>query len=121
MLKNAYLVAKIGADTAAIKQHFAEILPNSSDILPKLVRICSTVGAATEAMVAEPARSGAPAHIPRTRVALEPQIDVWRAEEIRSVSNFCCKFLAGLFSKNSAKFGKFCENLQKNGKIFCNF
>ena len=27
MLKNAYLVAKIGADTAEIEQRFAEILP----------------------------------------------------------------------------------------------
>ena len=27
MLKNAYLLAKIGADTAENEQHFAEILP----------------------------------------------------------------------------------------------
>ena len=27
MLQNAYLVAKIGADTAENEQHFAEILP----------------------------------------------------------------------------------------------
>ena len=27
MLQNAYLLAKIGADTAEIEQHFAEILP----------------------------------------------------------------------------------------------
>ena len=27
MLKNAYLLEKIGADTAEIEQHFAEILP----------------------------------------------------------------------------------------------
>ena len=27
MLKNAYLIAKIGADTAENEQHFAEILP----------------------------------------------------------------------------------------------
>ena len=27
MLQNAYLLAKIGADTAEIEQHFADILP----------------------------------------------------------------------------------------------
>ena len=30
MLKNAYLVAKIGADTAENEQHFAEILPTDA-------------------------------------------------------------------------------------------
>ena len=30
MLKNAYLLAKIGADTAENEQHFAEILPIGS-------------------------------------------------------------------------------------------
>ena len=30
MLQNAYLVAKIGADTAEDEQHFAEILPKIS-------------------------------------------------------------------------------------------
>ena len=29
MLQNAYFLAKIGADTAEIEQHFAEILPIS--------------------------------------------------------------------------------------------
>ena len=28
MLKNAYILAKIGADTAENERHFAEILPN---------------------------------------------------------------------------------------------
>ena len=31
MLQNAYLLAKIGADTAENEQHFAEILPKSSN------------------------------------------------------------------------------------------
>ena len=30
MLQNAYLVAKVGADTAENEQHFAEILPKTS-------------------------------------------------------------------------------------------
>ena len=30
MLKNAYLLAKIGADTAENEQHFAEILPTDA-------------------------------------------------------------------------------------------
>ena len=30
MLQNAYLVAKIGADTAENEQHFAEILPTDA-------------------------------------------------------------------------------------------
>ena len=30
MLQNAYLLAKIGADTAENEQHFAEILPTDS-------------------------------------------------------------------------------------------
>ena len=30
MLKNAYLLVKIGADTAENEQHFAEMLPNSA-------------------------------------------------------------------------------------------
>ena len=34
MLQNAYLVAKIGADTAENEQHFAEILP--TDALVKM-------------------------------------------------------------------------------------
>ena len=32
MLKNAYLLAKIGADTAEIEQHFAQILPIGSRV-----------------------------------------------------------------------------------------
>ena len=35
MLQNAYLVAKIGADTAENEQHFAEILPTWWKILPR--------------------------------------------------------------------------------------
>ena len=31
MLQNAYLVAKIGADTAENEQHFAEILPKTGN------------------------------------------------------------------------------------------
>ena len=31
MLQNAYLLAKIGADTAENEQHFAEILPKKMD------------------------------------------------------------------------------------------
>ena len=34
MLKNAYLLAKIGADTAENEQHFAEILPIGRERLP---------------------------------------------------------------------------------------
>ena len=30
MLQNAYFLAKIGADTAEIEQHFAEILPTDA-------------------------------------------------------------------------------------------
>ena len=37
MLQNAYLLAKIGADTAENEQHFAEILP--TDALWRLCRI----------------------------------------------------------------------------------
>ena len=33
MLQNAYLVAKIGADTAENEQHFAEILPKTGNYL----------------------------------------------------------------------------------------
>ena len=38
MLSNAYLLAKIGADTAENEQHFAEILP-------KIDALCVRVGA----------------------------------------------------------------------------
>ena len=31
MLKNAYLLAEVGADTAENKQHFAEILPKTGN------------------------------------------------------------------------------------------
>ena len=31
MLQNAYLLAKVGADTAENEQHFAEILPTTSN------------------------------------------------------------------------------------------
>ena len=34
MLKNAYLLAKIGADTAENEQHFAEFLPNTGNYHP---------------------------------------------------------------------------------------
>ena len=34
MLQNAYLLAKIGADTAENEQHFAEILPKTSKTEP---------------------------------------------------------------------------------------
>ena len=34
MLQNAYLLAKIGADTAENEQHFAEILPTEDSDLP---------------------------------------------------------------------------------------
>ena len=33
MLKNAYLIAKIGADTAENEQHFAEVLPKTGNYL----------------------------------------------------------------------------------------
>ena len=33
MLSNAYLLAKIGADTAENEQHFAEILPKTAALL----------------------------------------------------------------------------------------
>ena len=36
MLQNAYLLAKIGADTAENEQHFAEILPKTGNYLPGL-------------------------------------------------------------------------------------
>ena len=36
MLKNAYLLAKIGADTAENEQHFAEILPKLAGSLIEL-------------------------------------------------------------------------------------
>ena len=32
MLQNAYLLAKIGADTAENEQHFAEILPSAAGL-----------------------------------------------------------------------------------------
>ena len=34
MRQNAYLLAKIGADTAENEQHFAEILPKTGNELP---------------------------------------------------------------------------------------
>ena len=37
MLKNAYFLAKIGADTAENEQHFAEILPIGSRLLKRRV------------------------------------------------------------------------------------
>ena len=38
MLQNAYLVAKIGADTAENEQHFAEILPIGRRVADRCVR-----------------------------------------------------------------------------------
>ena len=38
MLQNAYLLAKIGADTAEIEQHFAEILPIGRRVAPAATR-----------------------------------------------------------------------------------
>ena len=37
MLQNAYLLAKIGADTAENEQHFAEILPTDGAAVPPRV------------------------------------------------------------------------------------
>ena len=58
MLQNAYLVAKVGADTAENEQHFAEILPigrrvaDRCDVLPP--ERVMTVGGA-EKPAAQPA------------------------------------------------------------------
>ena len=38
MLQNAYLLAKIGADTADNEQHFAEILPKTGNYLHRRAR-----------------------------------------------------------------------------------
>ena len=38
MLTNAYLLAKIGADTAENEQHFAEILPKTGNYLHRRAR-----------------------------------------------------------------------------------
>ena len=38
MLQNAYLLAKIGADTAENEQHFAEILPKLATTAPSFLR-----------------------------------------------------------------------------------
>ena len=38
MLQNAYFLAKIGADTAEIEQHFAEILPKIGKTTLRVVR-----------------------------------------------------------------------------------
>ena len=39
MLKNAYFLAKIGADTAENEQHFAEILPKFCQNLATTLRV----------------------------------------------------------------------------------
>ena len=46
MLQNAYLLAKIGADTAENEQHFAEILPKTGNYPTRDSRGGSTIGAA---------------------------------------------------------------------------
>ena len=62
MLQNAYLVAKIGADTAENEQHFAEILPITANFAAARRRHEWTAtywrkyGAAREAAAARPRR-----------------------------------------------------------------
>ena len=55
MLQNAYLLAKIGADTAENEQHFAEILP--TDALWRLRRRRGGRAAAAQDAAGGPARS----------------------------------------------------------------
>ena len=53
MLKNAYLLAKVGADTAENEQHFAEILPigrrvaDRSSAVGSPIDLFNQVGSAT--------------------------------------------------------------------------
>ena len=44
MQQNAYLVAKIGADTAENEQHFAEILPKIGNYPPGPLRLALRAG-----------------------------------------------------------------------------
>ena len=43
MLQNAYLLAKIGADTAENEQHFAEILPIGRRVADRRVAVSESV------------------------------------------------------------------------------
>ena len=51
MLQNAYLLAKIGADTAEYEQHFAEILPKNWQLPHGL--LLARVAAAVEVVAEE--------------------------------------------------------------------
>ena len=72
MLKNAYFLAKIGADTAENEQHFAEILPIGSRVAAPSGSLADPVGRAPEvrrgaATAAQPRRtSKALLHLKKT-------------------------------------------------------
>ena len=57
MLQNAYLLAKIGADTAENEQHFAEILPKISNY-PTGRRSQQGISKASARTAAEPTATG---------------------------------------------------------------
>ena len=63
MLQNAYLLAKIGADTAENEQHFAEILPKTGNY---------PTGPPTAVSDGAPAGRGAPRRAPAPRGSPAP-------------------------------------------------
>ena len=63
MLQNAYLVAKIGADTAENEQHFAEILPTDAILGQHALRVRAQRGRTVAAGHGAPREAG-----PATRV-----------------------------------------------------
>ena len=84
MLQNAYLLAKIGADTAENEQHFAEILPTVAlrpEGLPQLLAIG----------VARAVRRGRPLHAdgrrrrPRTSAVSERNPGIVTVQSVRCI------------------------------------
>ena len=92
MLKNAYLLAKIGADTAENEQHFAEILPIGRRVAD---RCRDRRGEAPAAAAAE--------QLPGRARAVGERVAVRRLDYEKFCSSKFCKFLAGLFSAVSKR------------------
>ena len=78
MLQNAYLVAKIGADTAENEQHFAEILPKTG-----------SARQATEVAKATAADPSAPASRPKVSSLAAEVLRLSRGERPLAAERSC--------------------------------
>ena len=135
MLSNAYLVAKIGADTAENEQHSAEILPKTGNYPTgscRAVRSCRRRGLPEAPRTRRPRPSPQPAtdagcgklYRARSRLYrnenLQENMRLKALTEIYTVHSFCTALKSQFFSKarNCQNFAKKIRKFPQNFGIF---